>query len=187
MNYCCDCGANVSFVVPENDNRPRYICDSCHAIHYQNPKPVCGCLPVWEDRVLLCKRAIEPRYGYWTLPAGFMENSETIQQAAIRETWEEATAEVEIQQLYCVFSLPHVSQIYMMFLTKLKHCSFKPGAESLETALFRQDEIPWDELAFTTIQYTLEFYFAERVKQNYTTHIGDIIKQQDGFAYQGLK
>ena len=119
MNYCSHCGAAVALKIPENDNRPRFVCDSCDTIHYQNPKIVAGALPVWGEQVLLCRRAINPRYGLWTLPAGFMENGETTEQAAARETWEEATATLGNMQLYTVVSLPYISQVYMMYRAEL--------------------------------------------------------------------
>ena len=162
MNYCQSCGSPVDLSIPKGDNRQRHVCSSCGDIHYQNPKIVAGCLPVWEDKVLLCKRSIDPRYGYWTLPAGFMENGETLEQAASRESIEEANAVLEGLQLYTVISLPHISQVYMMFLANLKNTDFHPGEESLETALFTEDEIPWDSLAFKTINSTLQSFFEDR-------------------------
>ncbi len=184
MNFCSDCGGKIITMIPEDDNRMRHVCDACGMIHYLNPKIICGCIPVWQDKVLLCKRAIEPRYGYWTLPAGFMENGETTHEAAQRETWEEAMASVKIQQLYCVFSLPHVNQVYLMYLSELETLDFKPGIESLETKLLLKSEIPWDELAFSTVKYTLDFYFQERDTQKFSTHVGDIIKQDERYAFR---
>ncbi len=162
MKFCSLCGNTVSQRIPDGDNRLRYVCDHCHTIHYQNPNIVAGCIPVYEDKILLCKRAIEPRYGCWTLPAGFMENQETLEQAALRESMEEANANLELEQLYCVFSLPHVNQVYVMFRAKLLDQTFAPGVESLEVKLFDEQEIPWDELAFRTIHYTLKYYFEDR-------------------------
>ena len=184
MKYCSHCGVEISIQIPEQDNRERFVCLNCDLIHYENPKIVSGCLPVWEDKVLLCKRAIEPRKGYWTLPAGFMELGETLEQAALRETWEEATANVKIKQLYCVFSLPHVDQVFVMFLSELRDLSFCPGEESEETVLFDESVIPWDELAFSTVKYCLQFYFEERSQHQYTTHVGDIIKTSAGYQYR---
>ncbi|MEN8217357.1 MAG: NUDIX hydrolase [Pseudomonadota bacterium] len=178
MNYCSHCGsARLARKVPEGDNLPRFVCEECHTIHYQNPKVVTGCLPVWEDKVLLCKRAIEPRYGLWTLPAGFMENNETLEQAAVRETWEEAKANLEQLTLYTVLSLPHISQVYMMFRAQLRDLTFAPGSESLEVQLFSHDEIPWDELAFPVIRRTLTHYFQDRVAGHFPLHVGDINKK----------
>lgn len=162
MKFCSQCGHPVSCRVPEGDNRPRYVCDHCRTVHYQNPNIVAGTLPIWEDKVLLCKRAIEPRYGTWTLPAGFMELGETMEQAAMRESREEARANVEIDDIYTLISLPHVDQVYVMYRAQLLDLDFQPGEESLEVRLFSEAEIPWQELAFRTIHYTLEKYFADR-------------------------
>ncbi len=152
-------------------------------VHYENPKIVCGCIPEWEEKVLLCRRAIEPRYGYWTLPAGFMEIDETVTEGAIRETLEEATANVEVLGLYCVFSLPHVNHLYMMFRSRLLDLDFKPGAESLELALFSEEEVPWGDLAFTTVKQTLQFYFQEFRVGHFSLHAGDMIKQNTQTIY----
>ncbi|OQY50435.1 MAG: NUDIX hydrolase [Candidatus Parabeggiatoa sp. nov. 2] len=176
MNYCSHCGsARLVQKVPEGDNLPRIVCEDCHTIHYQNPKIITGCLPTWEDKILLCKRAIEPRYGLWTLPAGFMENNETVEQAAVRETWEEAKATLSPLSLYVVFSLPHISQVYMMFRAKLREPTFAPGTESLEVRLFSQDEIPWEQLAFFTIRRTLTLFFQDCQTGQFPVHVGDII------------
>ena len=164
----------MSLRIPEGDNRLRHVCDDCGEIHYQNPKVVTGCIPEWQDKILLCKRAIEPRYGYWTLPAGFMENSETLQDGAARETMEEANARVEVLQLYTTFNLPHIDQIYMMFRGALQDLEFSPGVESLEVALFEEQQIPWEELAFPVIAETLRLYFEDRRKGRFESRIGDI-------------
>jgi len=184
MNYCSACGARVAQRIPPDDNRLRYVCASCDMVHYENPKIVAGCIPVWEDKVLLCKRAIAPRYGYWTLPAGFMELDETSHSAALRETLEEANARVEIVNLFAVFNLPHVNQVYLMFNSRLLDLDFSAGAESQEVALFNQDQIPWRQLAFTTIRYSLEFFFADRENNNsYKLHTGDIIRNSSGHEF----
>ena len=183
MNYCSLCGAQVVQRIPPDDDRLRYVCDSCDEIHYQNPKIVAGCIPVWEDKVLLCKRAIEPRYGYWTLPAGFMELGETSHAAALRETMEEANARVEIINLFAVFNLPHVNQVYLMFNSRLIDLDFSPGAESQEVALFTQDEIPWEQLAFTTIRYSLKYYFQDWENNHRKLHTGDIIRNSAGHEF----
>ena len=168
MKFCSECASPVSLKIPAGDNRPRYVCDSCAAIHYQNPKMVLGTIPVWEQdgelKVLLCKRAIEPRYGYWTLPAGFMENDETTGAAALRETREEAGANVAMGPLYALLNVARVHQVHMFYLATLLDLDFAPGEESLEVQLFSESEIPWDDLAFPTIQSTLELFFADRVK-----------------------
>ncbi len=162
MKFCSHCGKAVDLRVPDGDNMPRYICDHCDTIHYQNPRIVTGCIPVHGDQILLCKRAIEPRYGFWTLPAGFMENDETLEQAALRETREEANANVELQDIYSVFSLPHVNQVYIMYRARLLDLDFAPGIESLEVRLFNEEQIPWDDLAFKTIVHTLKYYFEDK-------------------------
>jgi len=180
VKFCNQCGAEVVGKIPAGDKRLRYVCISCEAIHYQNPKIVAGCIPEHEGKVLLCKRAIEPRYGYWTLPAGFMELEETSLEAALRETLEEANARVTVSELYTVFSLPNVSQVYMMYRSKLLDLDFSAGDESLEVKLFAEDEIPWDDIAFTTIKYTLKFYFKDQQSNNFCLHTGDIINYGDG-------
>lgn len=176
MNFCSNCGAQVALRIPEGDNRPRYVCDACHAIHYQNPKIVTGCVPEWGDRVLLCKRAIEPRYGLWTLPAGFLENGETTHDGAVRETFEEANARVAIDGLFTLFNLPHINQIYMMFRGRLLDLGFGPGDESLEVKLFQESQIPWDQIAFPVVQQTLALYFKDRKAGAFRVHNGDIVR-----------
>lgn len=174
MKYCSQCGASISLRIPSGDNLPRFVCDHCHTIHYQNPKMVVGCIPEWEDKVLLCRRAIEPRYGLWTLPAGFMENGETTVQAAARETREEANAMVEVDTLFSLYNLPHINQVYLIFRSRLLNLDYSPGIESLETALFRESEIPWEELAFPAVRFTLQHYFDDRQRGRFDLHIGDI-------------
>lgn len=184
MKFCSECAHPVALAIPEGDNRPRYVCPHCHTIHYQNPKLVIGSIPVWEQdgklQVLLCKRAIEPRYGYWTLPAGFMENAETTEQAAVRETEEEAGADVELGNLFTLLNVAHVHQVHLFYLARLRKLDFAPGEESLEVQLFTQDEIPWDELAFPTVRNTLELFFADHVKVReggaYGFHSRDIVR-----------
>ncbi len=174
MNYCSECGQPVSLQIPQGDNRERCVCRHCGQIHYENPKIVTGCLPLWNDRVLLCKRAIEPRRGLWTLPAGFMENGESMQQGAIRETREEACARIEIKQLYTLFNLPQINQVYVFFIGSLIDENFAPGEESLETALFDEPQIPWEHLAFAVVRETLSHFFADRKNGNFIARVGDI-------------
>ena len=168
MNFCSDCGRPVSLLVPPDDNRMRHVCDHCGTIHYQNPKMVIGSIPVWdlaresgETKVLLCRRAIEPRHGYWTLPAGFMENEETTGEAAQRETMEEAGARIELQGLYSLLNVPHVHQVHLFYRARLLDLDFAAGTESLEVKLFSEAEIPWDDIAFPTVAHTLKFFFAD--------------------------
>lgn len=175
MKFCSSCGASVVLRIPAGDNRVRHVCEQCQLIHYQNPKIVAGCIPVWRDKILLCRRAIEPRYGLWTLPAGFMENGETTQQAARRETWEEARANVTIEALFTLFNLPHIDQVYMLFRGKLCDLDFSAGEESLEVALFTEQEIPWETLAFPVMRETLRLYFSDRAQgSDFPVHVGDI-------------
>ena len=174
MNFCSHCGSAVILKIPPGDNLPRYVCNHCGLIHYQNPKIVTGCIPEWNDKILLCKRAIEPRKGLWTLPAGFMENKETTSEAAVRETWEEAKARVETVGLYALFNIPHISQVYIMFRAKMLDTDFGPGAESLEVELFDEIDIPWDNLAFPVIKETLTRYYHDKSSGLFGLHVDDI-------------
>jgi ADP-ribose pyrophosphatase YjhB (NUDIX family) len=164
----------VELRIPEGDNLPRHICIACGVIHYQNPKIVVGCIPEWEDKVLLCRRAIEPRHGLWTVPSGFMENAETLGQGAERETLEEANARVRMGNLYAIYSLPHINQVHVLFRAQLLDLDFKPGIESLEVRLFSEEEIPWDKLAFRVIREPLKRYFEERRQGEPGFHMGTI-------------
>ena len=153
MKYCSSCGAPVSLRIPAGDNLERYVCDDCGTIHYQNPRMVVGCVPEHEGRILLCKRAIEPRLGYWTVPAGFMENGETLEAAAIRETDEEAMAKVELGPLFAVVNVPHAHQVHLMFKARLLDGSYGAGHESREAELYAEEDIPWTEIAFPSVDY----------------------------------
>jgi ADP-ribose pyrophosphatase YjhB (NUDIX family) len=174
MKYCSLCGSSVEMRIPPDDNRTRYVCTSCGEIHYQNPKLVVGALPEWQDKILLCRRAIEPRHGLWTLPAGFMENGETIAEAATRETLEEANARIEIGDLYSIYSLPYINQVHVLFRAKLLALDFWPGPESLEVKLFSEAEIPWNEIAFRPVRFSMEHYFAERNLGKFSFHVGEL-------------
>lgn len=172
MNFCSACGSpRLELRVPDADTLPRHVCAACGTIHYQNPKVVVGCLPDWEGRVLLCRRAIEPRLGLWTLPAGFLENGESVVAGAARETLEEAQARVEVGDVYTLISLPQINQVYMMFRARLLDLGFGPGPESLEVGLFDEADIPWDTLAFRTITRTLRNYFLDRKLGHFPTRI----------------
>jgi ADP-ribose pyrophosphatase YjhB (NUDIX family) len=162
MNYCTQCGAKVVLRVPEGDLRPRHVCPQCGEIHYLNPKLVIGCVAEWEDRLLLCRRAIEPCYGLWTLPAGFMENGESAAQAALREIGEEACARVAIERLFALVSIPHINQVHLFYHARLLDASFGAGEESLETRLFEECRIPWGQMAFRSVAFCLEAYFTDR-------------------------
>ena len=174
MVFCSNCGKQVIEKIPEGDSRLRHVCEFCHTIHYQNPKIVAGCIPVFDNRLLLCRRAIEPRHGLWTLPAGFMENGESTEQAAARETMEEACARVVDMTLYGVFSIPKISQVYMMFRGKLETDDYGPGAESLDVRLFKEHEIPWDDLAFPVVRLTLKRYFNDLHTNHFPVYVENI-------------
>ena len=176
MKYCSECGKGVELKIPDGDNRERHVCSHCQTIHYKNPNVVAGCLPIWEDKILLCKRAIEPRHGFWTLPAGFMENDESLEQAATRESIEEANANLEVTNIYTIVSLPHINQVYILYLAKLKDLNFSAGVESLDVQLFTEEQIPWDNLAFRTINFTLKHYFEDRKNNSFPVHHGTIEK-----------
>nr|VFJ45810.1 MAG: ADP-ribose pyrophosphatase YjhB, NUDIX family [Candidatus Kentron sp. DK]VFJ49153.1 MAG: ADP-ribose pyrophosphatase YjhB, NUDIX family [Candidatus Kentron sp. DK] len=177
MNYCQSCGSTVSIRLPPNEDRARYVCDTCNTIHYVNPKVVAGCIPEYGDKILFCRRAIEPRRGLWTLPAGFMEMKESTVEGAVRETWEEARARVEVDSLFAAYSIPHISQVYLLFRARLLNDDYRPGPESLEVTLFREEEIPWQELAFPVIRRVMEDYFADRRSGSFQTHVGDILER----------
>ena len=162
MKFCSQCGHSVSQHIPPGDSRLRYVCPQCQTVHYQNPNIVAGCLPTWGSQVLLCRRAIEPRKGYWTLPAGFMENGETVEQAARRETREEACAEVTNLNIYTLIDVPHINQVHIFYRAELQSPDFAAGDESLDVRLFDEADIPWSELAFRTVSRTLECFFSDR-------------------------
>jgi len=174
MKYCSNCASPVAKRVPPGDSLPRYVCDQCGEIHYQNPKLVVGSVPEWEGRLLLCRRAIEPRYGYWTLPAGFMENDETAGEGALRETLEEAGAQVQLAEPFSMISVPRVNQVHLFFRARLVDLQFRPGAETLEVALFEEAGVPWREIAFRTVALTLERWFADRARGAFGFHAADV-------------
>ena len=178
MKFCSDCSAPVRHGVPDGDDRLRHICDACGMIHYQNPKVIAGCIPIFEGQVLLCRRAIEPRQGLWTLPAGFMELGETMAEAASREAFEEAQVEVELETLYTLFSLPHISQVYAFYKARMPKARFGAGTESLEVRLFEEKDIPWDHLAFETVRRTLQLFFSDQKSGAVKIHIEDILPRQ---------
>lgn len=161
MPYCLHCGHKANYIIPTNDSKIRLVCPACQYIHYDNPKVITGTLSIHNGKILLCRRAIEPKYGYWTLPAGFLELNESMADGAIRETWEEAKAVAINHRLYCLFDLPHIGQIHVMYLATLKDGAFGVGSESLECRLFAIDELPWDELSFRTVVMTLKQYVAD--------------------------
>lgn len=171
MKFCSACGSGIESRIPEGDNRPRHVCISCDTVHYQNPKIVAGCLPEWQGKLLLCRRAIEPRHGFWTPPAGFMENAESLEAAASRETVEEANANVSQLALNGIYSIPHISQVHVFFRAQLVDTNFYAGDESLEVALFDEQDIPWDHLAFRVTTLALKNYYRDPSRM----HVGSII------------
>lgn len=180
MKFCSECSQPVRHDVPAGDDRPRHICDACGTIHYLNPKVIAGCIPVFGDRILLCRRAIEPRYGYWTLPAGFMETGETLAEAASREAWEEAKVVVELEEIYTLFSLPHISQVYAFFRARMPEEKFAAGQESLEVRLFDEAEIPWDDLAFETVRRSLRLFLTDRAAGRFVFRMEDMVPKPVG-------
>ena len=174
MKFCPSCASPLARRVPPGDSLPRYLCDACGSIHYENPRLVVGCVPEWEGRILLCRRAIEPRYGYWTLPAGFMENGESTAQGATRETLEEAGARVELTAPFSMISVPYVNQVHMFYRAKLLDLEFKPGEESLEVSLVEEAQVPWKDIAFRTVGLTLKRWFADRAKGSFGFHAEDL-------------
>ncbi|MGV8893508.1 MAG: NUDIX hydrolase [Burkholderiaceae bacterium] len=184
MKFCSACAHPVALIIPPNDNLPRFVCAQCGTVHYQNPKIVVGSIPAWEQdgetHVLLCRRAIEPRYGFWTLPAGFMENNETTAAAAVRETQEESGANIELHGLFSLLNVPHVHQVHMFYRATLLNLDYLAGPESLEVGMFSESQIPWNEIAFPTVAHTLKFFYEDnkKIKQGgeYRFHPFDIIK-----------
>jgi ADP-ribose pyrophosphatase YjhB (NUDIX family) len=172
--HCRACGQATTYQIPADDNRERAVCTACGTIHYQNPLNVVGAVPVWGEQVLLCKRAIEPRYGFWTLPAGFMELGETTAEGALRETLEEAGAQIELLELFTVLNVARVGQVHFFYRATMTSPTLAPGDETLEARLFREDEVPWDELAFRTVRETLQRFFEDRRRGKFSVHCADI-------------
>ncbi len=174
IQHCRVCGAATRYQIPADDNRERAVCSACGEIHYENPINVVGTLPVWEDRVLLCRRAIEPRHGLWTLPAGFQELGESVAEGALRETDEEAGAQVELEGLFTVLNVVRAGQLHLFYRARMLDTRLAPGPETLQAQLFREHEIPWEQIAFRTVRQTLEHFFADRQRGSYAVHVGDI-------------
>lgn len=163
MNFCSHCASDkLRHQVPEGDNKRRLVCENCRTVHYRNPKIVAGCLPIWKDKVLLCRRAIEPEYGKWNVPSGYLENGESVLDGALREVREEANAEVEVDYLITLYNIERIDQVYLQYVGELINGSFSIGAESLECRLFAEQEVPWEEIAFTSSAFTLRNYFRDR-------------------------
>jgi len=157
---------------------PRFSCSQCGRIHYENPKMIVGCVPIWEDRVLIARRGIEPRMGLWNLPAGFMELNETVEEGAVREVYEETHAEVTLRRLHTVFNLPHEHQVYLLFLADLREPVWETTVESTEIRLFAEDEVPWTEMAFSSSTFAIERYFSDRRSGNEAVHLGTYYKHR---------
>lgn len=175
IKHCRNCGHAVVYRLPDDgDTKERAVCPICNTVHYENPLNVVGTIPVWGDKVLLCKRNIEPRFGKWTLPAGFMELHETVAEGAARETREEAGAQFELGAFFSLVNVPKVGQVHLFYRAQLLSDQFDPGFETIEARLFAEDEIPWDEMAFRTVSETLKRYFADRRAGIYSTHVFDI-------------
>lgn len=173
MNFCSECGsAKLDFKVPQGDHLPRFVCADCGLIHYENPRMIVGCIPLWKDRVLIARRAIEPRYGLWNLPCGFLESGETVEEGAKREVLEETGAEVDLIRLHTVYNLPHARQVYLIFLAEMRSENCSTTLESSEVQLFTEEEMPWLEMAFTSSTFALRSYFSDRKTTNKTVHIG---------------
>jgi ADP-ribose pyrophosphatase YjhB (NUDIX family) len=170
MNFCSNCAHPVVFRIPEGDSLPRHVCDACGRIHYENPRVVAGGIAEYEGRILLCKRAIEPRHGLWTLPAGFMELGESTADAARRETQEEACAELENAQLFSLIDVPHINQVHLFYRGSLTAGRHAAGPESLETGLFSEADVPWEALAFRSVSITLQAYFVDRARGAFGVH-----------------
>lgn len=179
MKFCCHCSATLEKKVPEGDNRERACCPSCGFIHYVNPRIVVGTVTTFENKILLCKRAIEPRYGFWTLPAGFMELGETTHDGALRETWEEAHAKPVIGPLFSVFDVMPAEQVHMFYRATLEKPEFAAGTESLDVKLFDEADIPWEDLAFKTVSLTLKLFLEDRAKGRFLQHTGDVFNHID--------
>jgi ADP-ribose pyrophosphatase YjhB (NUDIX family) len=175
IRHCKQCGTAVSYRLPDDgDTRERAICPACHTVHYENPLNVVGTVPFWDDKVLLCKRNIEPRWGKWTLPAGFMELGETVAEGAARETHEESGAEIEMLDLFTIMNVVRVGQVHFFYRARLTSDRFDPGHETLEARLFAEHEVPWDEIAFRTVRETLRCFFADRQRGRFELHQIDI-------------
>lgn len=170
INYCTQCANPLARIIPPDDNRVRDVCLQCGSVHYQNPRNVVGVVPIWGDKILLCKRAIEPRYNTWTLPAGFMELKESTAEGAMREADEEAGAHLELGELFTVIDVPEAGQVHLYYLATVTSPELNPGPESLDAKFFALDEIPWDNLSFKTVSTTIEHYLADRQKGRFSVH-----------------
>jgi ADP-ribose pyrophosphatase YjhB (NUDIX family) len=172
MKFCSECGTPVQLGIPPGETRPRFFCEACGTIHYENPRMIVGCIPAYGDQVLLCRRSIEPGKGKWTLPSGFMENGETVEEGALREVREEACASVTIQRLHSVYSIAHIDQVYLLFLGHLDTLDFDAGDESTDARLYREQEIRWDDIAFHAVRFALRGFYDDLRTGNEAVHFG---------------
>lgn len=179
MKYCSNCGKRIARRIPYGDKFPRYVCDYCQTVHYENPKVIVGCIAEWGGRILLCRRAIKPRYGYWTIPAGFLENGESSVAGAIRESHEETGTAIEVDSLYSVFDIPDVHQVYLIYRGRLLSPQYNPGSESLEVRLFGPTEVPWQQLAYPSIVRILERYIDERGNGGFGIYVGSLGSEEN--------
>lgn len=170
INFCTQCGQEVNLLIPQGDTHQRHVCTNCGHIHYENPRLIVGCVSTWDNKILLCRRAIEPRLGYWTLPAGFMENGETTAEAAVRETWEEAGARIAIDAPFSMISIAHINQVHLFYRGRLMSPEYSAGEESLEVILTKPEAIPWSDFAFQSVEITLRRFLAEAEQKRFSFH-----------------
>ena len=185
MKFCSNCGSQVVFKAIEGEHLPRFICENCGIIHYKNPLMVVGCVPIWEDKIMLCRRGIEPQFGMWNLPGGFMENNETVEEGAAREMLEETNGRVKILSLHTVFSVTHVNQVHLHFLANMEDLNYSETPESTEIALFTEGSIPWDEIAFASNLFAIKRYFEDRKNGIQKTHLGALLQQEGKWKIVG--
>jgi ADP-ribose pyrophosphatase YjhB (NUDIX family) len=179
-SFCCHCGEKTAITTPGGDHRSRRTCPACGAIHYENPRIVVGCVPEHEGRILICRRAIEPRRGYWTVPAGFMENGETLEAGAARECHEEALATVAIGSLLALVNIPEAEQVHVFFRAQLTTSAFGAGEESLEARLVDAADIPWADIAFPSTRFALERFLADRSAGVELHHLTTLARRHPG-------
>lgn len=172
MKFCSNCGSTIQYGKLDTEHMPRFFCPTCHTVHYQNPTIIVGCLPIWEDKVMLCKRGIEPQYGMWNIPGGFMENDETVEIGAVREMVEETNGNVKVIGLHTVYTVLPVNQVHLHFLTELVDLNYSLTEESIDIQLFTERDIPWQDIAFASSLFALKMYFEDRKLGIRRTHLG---------------
>jgi ADP-ribose pyrophosphatase YjhB (NUDIX family) len=172
MKFCSNCSTPISFGPIEGEHLPRHHCGNCGAIHYQNPKIIVACLPIWDDKIMLCRRGIEPQLGFWNIPGGFMENNEGVEDGALREMFEETGCEGTIIRVHSMYSVLRVHQVHICFLVKMNSLTYHLTPESTEIQLFSESEIPWQEIAFASNTFALKRYFEDKKQGRHQTHLG---------------